>query len=98
MAEHEFTYITKKEQAKILLAKLVLGLFIANEFYDLTIGTDDISARLAAIGSVLLFTYGYINLMHIRSEFAQLFEPPYFTHGLEFFFLGVMVKIASWLM
>jgi hypothetical protein len=97
MAEHEFTHVTKAEQAKILLAKLVLGLFIANEFYNLTNGTGDVSTRLAAIGSILLFTYGYINLMHIKSEFAQLFEPPYLTHGLEFFFLGVLVKIASWL-
>ena len=96
MAEYEFAHVSKAEKIKILAAKLVLGLFIAYECYLLAIGADDLSSRLAALGSIGIFTFAYINVMQVKSEFIQLFEPPYFKHGLEFMVAGVLLKVGSW--
>jgi hypothetical protein len=96
MAEYEFSHVSKVEKAKIVLARTALGLFIAHEFYALVIGSGDVSSRIAVVGSISLFVFAYINVLQVKNEFIQLFEPPYFSHGLEFFFAAVLLKIASW--
>ena len=96
MAEYEFSHITKAERVKIIAAKVLLGLMIAFEFYSLVLTDGDLASRVSTVGTIFIFIFAYINLLCVKSEFAQLFEPPYFNHGLEFAVGFAVLKVLSW--
>jgi len=97
MAEYEFAQVTKAEKVKIFVAKIVLGLFMAFEFYSLALGGEDLGSRLSDIAGILILIFAYINVLHVKSEFSQLFEPPFLNHGIEFFFGFIILMLISWL-
>tara|TARA_R110002072_G_scaffold51389_3_gene137921 strand:- start:8403 stop:8699 length:297 start_codon:yes stop_codon:yes gene_type:complete len=96
MAEYEFSHVSKAERAKIILAKVFLGLFIAHGFLSLCGDGGDLASKVSDVASILLFTFAYINVLQVKSELALLFEPPYLNHGFEFLIGFVILKFLSW--
>ena len=97
MAEFEYSYISKKERVKIALAKVSIGAMIAYSFFTLASNEADLASKISDIASIMIFIFAYVNVMQVKSELAQLFEPPLLNHGLEFFVAFVVLKVASWI-
>ena len=94
---YEFSYMSTREKRKILIAKIIFGLVIASCLYWIaTSTTDDLSADLMNMSAILTAVFGYINLINVKSELMELFEPPYSYNGSEFVFIGFALNIASW--
>jgi hypothetical protein len=96
MAEYEFSHVGKAEKVKIIIAKIVLGLFMAFEFHSLAYGGGDLGSCLSDIAGILILTFAYINVLNVKSELSQLFEPPFLNHGIEFFVGFLILILISW--
>jgi hypothetical protein len=93
---YEFTYMSDTEKRKIVLAKIILGLSLFASLWSLIDG--DYSGHYAAVAApyydgstVLAAAFGYINLLHIRSELTEIFEHPLDFKGKEFMIASLIL-------
>lgn len=78
---YEFSYMSKTEKRKILLAKIVLIASMLSSLWNLVDG--DYTGHYAPVSApyydgawVLAAVFGYTNLLNIRSELVEIFEYP----------------------
>lgn len=93
---YEFGYISPGEKKKILVCKVLLAALIALSFYLLVADeTADLSAGLVSVCGILTATFGYINLLRIKSELMELFRAPYTYVGYEFIIIAAIAGLIS---
>ena len=90
----EFSFRSKKERIKLLVAKAVLAALMLSGFVIL-MSEPDLASDLFAISGILAATFGYINLYSVRSELIELFEPPYQYNGSEFLVAGLIFNLGG---
>lgn len=92
MADHdrgyEFGYMDRREKLKVTLLKLASFAWIAIAILALVVWADSTSAVLTSAGAIVVGAFFYINLCTVRTEVAELFEPPYPLKGQG---LGIIV-------
>lgn len=95
---YEFTYMSDTEKRKILLAKIILGASMLGSLWSLMDG--DYSGHYAAAAApyydgstVLAAAFGYINLLHIRSELVEIFEHPLDFKAREFMIASLLIWV-----
>jgi len=85
------------EKRKILIGKCFLSLLIANGFFWLVSDkSSTLSSDLIQVSGILCAIFGYINLINVKSELMELFEPPYEYTGYEFLAAGFLLNLISW--
>lgn len=93
---YEFGDISLAEKGKIFICKVLLAGVIALSFYLLVSdGAVDLSANLISVSGILAATFGYINLLRVKSELMALFKPPYHYVGREFIIIATIAGTAS---
>jgi hypothetical protein len=55
----------------------------------------DLGYKLSKTSGILQSVFCYINLMTVRIEVHELFEPPFHYKGAEFFWLAMIALVAS---
>jgi hypothetical protein len=93
---YEFAYMRKTEKRKIHAAKFILLASMLTSLWSLIDG--DYSGHYAAVAApyydgstVLAAAFGYINLLHIRSELTEIFEHPLDFKGKEFMIASLIL-------
>ena len=99
---YEFSYMSQTEKRKLVAAKVVLLVSIIYSLWSL-ISTSRVEASQAYFDAawVLAAVFAYINVLRVRSEFAELIEHPLEYQGVEFmvlsgilFFVGIYFQFA----
>ena len=88
----EFSYISQRERYKIIAAKVVLalvGLGFSAMMIDIT------SRNLETLAGLLGCFYLYLNILDVRSELTERFEPPWDLRGNEIAHLATCLFVAS---
>ena len=84
------------ESRKIIIAKCVLGLFLVCSLDTLvTHEKASLSDDLIDVSALFSAFFGYLNLLNVKSELIELFEPPYPVTGCEFIFVAFTCNIIS---
>ena len=94
---YEFSYMSPREKRKVLAFKGALIILMATSFFIILSGASlSLSADLFQLSGILSIFFGYINVLHVKSELIELFEPPYFYVGYEFAIAGFAINLAAW--
>ena len=94
--ESSHRQLSPREKRKIFICKCVLGIIMACALIPLV--TDEnstLSSDLLDINGLLSAFFGYLNLLNIKSELIELFEPPYPFTGFEFIIIAFPCSIIS---
>ncbi|HIG42963.1 MAG: hypothetical protein ABGY96_30285 [bacterium] len=94
---YEFSYMSAREKKKVLVSKCILALLMLLAFYWLIAGeANTLSSELVFIGGILAAIFGYINILTVKSELVELFEPPYTYRAGEFAITAIILNVISW--
>ncbi len=94
---YEFGFISKVEKRKVIVSKTLLILLMTYCFVGLIADdTSTMSSNFIKVSGILCAIFGYINLINVKSELMELFEPPYEYTGYEFLAAGFLLNLISW--
>ena len=94
--DYEFNYVSTKQKARLILWKALVILFMLILLAMLIFSDEkDLGYKLLKTSGILQAVFCYINLMTVRVEVQELFEPPVHFKGAEFFWLAMIALVAS---
>jgi|TARA_Y100000310_G_C20671113_1_gene810345 hypothetical protein len=95
-ATYEFHYVSPKQKVQLILCKAFLvALILAFSCALVFLRRVDDGQDLVYVSGILQAVFCYINLMTVRAEVQELFEPPVHFKGREFFWLAIVTFVAS---
>ena len=95
-ATYEFPYVSSRNKVHLMLCKaLVISLMLMFLATLVKLDKEDFGENLMFVSGVLNMCFVYINLMTVRVEVQELFEPPVQWKAWEFFWLGSSCFVVS---
>jgi hypothetical protein len=91
----EFGFMTRRERIKLELIKTMSLAFVAWCLWSLVFHDLSVSSRLTYASGSLAFSVFYLNMLRVKSEVIELFEPPYNFKGLGMIWLGFVFSLMS---
>jgi hypothetical protein len=97
-SNYEFQYVSKRQRLNLVLCKLFVIFWIL-AFLALMIfkSIPDTQNDLLFASGIMNAIFAYINLMRVKVEVQEIFEPPVKWHAMEFFWLGLIFCVTSFL-
>ena len=97
-SSYELQLISTRQKVNLILCKLTLILVILGCLGILLHDTEfNPQNDLMFSSGIMLAIFAYINLMTVRVEVQELFEPPIKWKGYEFFWIGMVMFVTSFL-
>jgi len=90
--------MSSREKRKILAAKIVLAILMVVSFSILISDSPtSLSTDFFQLSGILSIFFAYTNLLHVKSELVELFEPPYIYVGYEFIVVALIINAVAWI-
>jgi len=94
---YEFQLVSTRQKVNLILCKLALILVILSCLGILIHDTEfNPQNDLMFSSGIMQAIFAYINLMTVKVEVSELFEPPIQWKGYEFFWIGIVMFVASY--
>ena len=94
---YEFRYATRKQKVYLLLFKAFFVAMILSSLWTLSLsGQPNLSKDLLYASGTMTGIFGYINLMRVKVEIQEIFEPPIQWQGTEFCWMAMIMLVASY--
>ena len=96
-SNYEFQHVSKRQKIDLILYKLFLIVLIL-AFQALIVNGSELamSESLTFTSGIMLAICCYINLMTVKVEVPELFEKPIEWKGQEFFWIDMVLFVASY--
>jgi len=93
---YEFPYVSSKQKMQLILCKAFV-IILMLMFLTMLVVLDDqeYGQNLLYVSGVMNACFAYFNLMTVRVEVQELFEPPVQFKAYELFWLGVFFFVVS---